>query len=297
MTQPFVTAFITTCFEAGLSKEAAAELLQKYSVDRELADRPSFAEGYQKQASMFPGGLRVMLPASMVKRAMLGSLLRGGKSLLGGAGKFIARHPRASTAAGAGAIGAGGLAGGYALNNYQNRDRALDGLSGDLTRDIFLPAGGIDKDQYEKLYADRLNQYATGIYAHNSEYDGLPTKISELERSMAEGRAGANSLDNLQSLKDRRSQLEKSRTSYLGALSTEAQRNRSRIEEYTAKIKGMKPGDSDYGTAQDALNQASLRARLAADRQKLLEGRQTGPAAPRRDGNQLTTDFFQSYAN
>ena len=61
MTQQFVTAFLTACFEAGLSKEAAAELLQKESVDQELKARPAFAEGYLKQASLFPGQLRPIL--------------------------------------------------------------------------------------------------------------------------------------------------------------------------------------------------------------------------------------------
>ena len=61
MTQRFVTAFLTTCFENGLSKEAAAQLLQRESLVQELDARPAFAVGYLAKVASFPGQMRAML--------------------------------------------------------------------------------------------------------------------------------------------------------------------------------------------------------------------------------------------
>ena len=48
MSQAFANAFITTCFEEGLSEDAAAALLQKESVDRIKRESPAWASGYDE---------------------------------------------------------------------------------------------------------------------------------------------------------------------------------------------------------------------------------------------------------
>lgn len=266
MTQHFVTAFLTACFDAGLSKEAAAELLQKESVDRELRARPAFAQGYLKQASAFPGQLRPVLVAgqgsAFEKAAMMRGLGRAGRALLWdapvglaqtlfGAGKGVAksvgrtfgpqkaslleRYPFTVGMAGMAGVGAGT----YGLTKWLNQDK---GLMGGIY-DPFLPPGGYSRDQYEAMYENRLKEHEPGIFATNKEYDSSAGRIAELQKAIEEGRGGSNAYQELQQLERRRGQLGGARTEYADQLDMNQDASRdlmSRIARRTEDLENQR---------------------------------------------------------
>ena len=267
MTQQFVTAFLTTCFDAGLSKEAAAELLQKESVDVELRRRPAFAEGYLKQASMFPGqlcpALRVRSASSeMEKAALLKGLGRAGKALLWdapagiaqslfGAGKGVAkgvgrtfgpqkaslleRYPFTVGMAGMAGVGAGT----YGLTKWLNQDNGL----GANSNDPFLPPGGYSKAQYDAMYENRLKEHEPGIFSTNKEYDSSAGRIAELQKEIEEGRGGSNAYQELQQLERRRGSLGGARSDYTEQLDMNQDSSRdlmSRIANRTADLENQR---------------------------------------------------------
>lgn len=267
MTQQFVTAFLTTCFEAGLSKEAAAELLQKESVDIELRRRPAFAEGYLKQASTFPGQLcpRLLVRSAgsnMEKAAMMRGLGRAGQALLWdapigiaqsvfGAGKGLAkgvgrtfgpqkaslleRYPFTVGMGGMAGVGAGT----YGLTKWLNQDTGLSGGN----HDPFLPPGGYSKEQYDAMYENRLKEHEPGIFDTNKEYDSSAGRIAELQKAIEEGRGGSNAYQELRSLERRRSQLGGTRTEYADQLDMNQDASRdlmSRISNRTADLENQR---------------------------------------------------------
>jgi hypothetical protein len=231
MTQRFVTAFLTTCFENGLSKEAAAQLLQRESLDQELDARPAFAVGYLAKVASFPGQMRAMLipHADMEKAAgpFWGGLGRLGKAVLWDA-------PRAAATAGWGALRgvsraagatvgpskvkpsfltkhpfiggmgllAGGIGGTYAGTKWWNKDDMLTGGYGGYGADSFLPPGGLSSSEYEKMYANRLGEHEPSIFDMNKNRDSSVARMAKLREALDGGtiRAGSNDYYDLKEL-------------------------------------------------------------------------------------------------
>ena len=268
MSQQFVHAFLATCFDAGLSKEAAAELLQKESVDQVLAERPAFAEGYLRVASQFPGQLRPMVfdqggdAAALYKEAARAGILGGlgqaakgllwdapvgiGKALFGvgrGAAKgvgrtfgpqktsLLERHPFPVAMGGMAATG-GGV---YGVNKLMNRDKNLSPYG----VDPFLPPGGHSREQHDNIYKNRLAEYEPGIFETNKEYDSSAGRIKELETAIAEGRAGGNAYQELQRLRGRRSHLGSRRTQHGNELDRSVDRNRDLMDRIARRQESL----------------------------------------------------------
>lgn len=260
MTQQFVTAFLTTCFEAGLSKEAAAALLQKESADRAMQDRPAFAEAYIKRASTVPGQLRpVLLRVSSTSEFEKAALMRGlgqaGKALLWdlpvglgralmGAGKQVGKGvgrtfgpqktsllERYPFAVGVGGMGAA-AAGTYGLTNWLGQDKRLIGSD---IHDPFLPPGGYSREQYNAMYDNRLKEHEPGIFNTNKEYDSSAGRIKELEQAVSEGRADGNAYQELANLQRSRAVLGSGRNDYLNQLELSQRDNQDLIQRITGR--------------------------------------------------------------
>jgi hypothetical protein len=349
MTQKFVTAFLTTCFEAGLSKEAAAQLLQRESLDQQLEARPAFAAGYLSKVASFPGQMRpvlFLLPETeleksagpgmrglgRVAKALLWDAPKGvGEAAYGGiktglkglgnvvgprSNSLLNRHPFAVGIPLATATGLGG----YGLSKWLGGDNSLNGGG-----DPFLPPGGYNKAEYEKMYEGRLKEHEPGIFSANAEYDSAAGRLAELNKAIEENRGGNNAYQDKLHLERRRNQLSGARTEYANQLDRNQDDQRAlmdRIANRKADLENQRTAwwaapkrwyqqarggnvfdsgisqrafDRQIGGLQDSSARAAMAARMAADRARLVRGGATGRAAPRRDPAQLSTDFFPAY--
>lgn len=225
MTQRFVTAFLTTCFENGLSKEAAAQLLQRESLDQELDARPAFAVGYLAKVASFPGQMRAMLSPrdlselqkSAARAPKIGGLRQmweGVKNVFGGGARVVASTPKAIGRGAGYVIGTpknttslmskyprasalvalGGAGGAY---KWWNRD---DALLGDSVADPFLPPGTFSDEAYEKMYANRLGDYEPDIFSLNKSRAGYTAEAARLRDAIASGRGGESAYYKLREL-------------------------------------------------------------------------------------------------
>lgn len=257
LTQAFVTSFLTTCFDNGLTKEAAAALLQKESADQVRRARPAFAAGYDKIMNDLPGGANPMLVANGMEKAagpkldQVMKILRGIKGTIGGVAglggevahdvsragskmigprnpnSFLNRHPFAAFTGGA-ALAGGGT---YGLTKWLGRDNSLTPYGADP----FLPPSGYSPELYKKRYDSALyDTYGPGIAAHNREYFGTSGRRKELEKAVAEGRGGYDAYLDLQRLNREHEEATRARESHLQGLKSTEHSNRdllSRIRE------------------------------------------------------------------
>lgn len=338
LSQEFVVSFITTCFDAGLSKEAAAELLQKETVDLECAARPEFAEGYKKAAAEFPGELQpIFLGYGGMEKAAKGNLVRmarglwdvfagstgavrsGIKSLGTGVehvskSPFLKQHPFGSAVGSAAVAGVGG----WAANQYLNRDRGL--LSGGASDPFFAP-GSYSPERYQERYEDQLQEgYAPGIYEHNKEYFGTEARRQELKKAIEEGQDwNGDAYRELQELNREHSSASAARRDYLENLSAHGSNSReklNRIRERQAQLESQRDSvwglpkrmwlsmtgrdpeehfDSRIGRLHSAAGQAKMQADLATDRQRLMRtGATTPPEETGSPGDNTLQDRFFS---
>lgn len=207
LSQPFVTAFLTACFDAGLTKEAAASLLQKESEDRACRGRPHFAEGYYRE-------LGKRASAAMEKRANpFGALMRGGGRLLRGVGRVIKNNPRAA-GLGAAGLGTAGLGawGGIQAHNYLTRDQRL-GLD-----DPFFGAGSHIPGDYDEHLKELTGRYEPAIFASNRAYEQSADRLKELEAAVASGKAGGGAYRDLAALRRSHAGLAARRDAHLDGL-------------------------------------------------------------------------------
>lgn len=271
MSQEFVTAFITECFARGISKEAAAELLQKESVDQVTNASPGFAEGYHKVASQFPGQLRpiVFMDASLEKEAgsrgkavMEGIKLigQGGKKAIGGGlaagggvlragGNAITRSPRA--AFGVGAVGAGG--GAVAASAGVNKLRQGDPLSG-LEDPSFSP-GGYDPTKTKDLFNEQMGQYKPGIFRRNKELDVARARLDELDEGIStnEPGAGAGAMHERNQLRKRLAGMESDRSARVQGLSEQENRSKEIIDRISQRQAGLEDAKTSWLSAPKRL--------------------------------------------
>lgn len=249
MTPAYAQAFIGTCFEAGLSKEAAAELLQKESVDLEKIKRPAFALGYDKAAAQVPGGLQPILfmekyagkstGVKLIARG-IGDIFRGGaqasKAPFTGAGKavkkvyggnpnsFVKNKPL-TTAVGTGLAGAGVGVGGYKLMGGANSgyDDEFDDLG---------IGGSYSGSQNEARYKDKLyNVYGPEIAASNKLISDNFKKEQDLEKAVSSGEGGPDAYRKLRELQTTRMTEEKRRNKSTQSLTTSNERHQSALEK------------------------------------------------------------------
>jgi len=141
----FVESFIGQCHAAGLTKEAAAQLLQQQSVIHVSKVCPAFGEGFAKQASITPRGLQpIARPEWFTKQA-------------GGWGKALKYGIPAL------ATGAGALWGGAKIKELWPSPESADAPSLDGTYDP-----KISKQHYQ----DDLSGRAKGLADIESRISG-----------------------------------------------------------------------------------------------------------------------------
>ena len=212
MTREFTASFLTTCFAAGLSKEAASQLLQKESVDQVKTRRgPAWAAGYEKAASEIPGQLRPVLfgeggleKSAGVRLDLIRKALGGIRQAFGGAlglggqavrdagkaiGKvvgprntnsFVSKHPFTSLVAGTAVGGLGALG----VNRHINGDD----LSSVAPPDPFYGPSGYNSGRAKDRRESRYNaDYGPGIAEDNKNHFGSHGRRKELEKALADG--------------------------------------------------------------------------------------------------------------
>jgi hypothetical protein len=247
--QEFVLAFLSTCFEAGLSKEAAAEMLQKESVHRELLARPAFAEGYLSVMSEIPyasnayetrndhieksaNALTKLLATQFidVPKALYGVVKGTGRGGLSQIEKlrnsqFLKDNPfgvAVGTAATAGGIG-------YGANKWINRD-----ATGMPARPIPIYGPSAHSPQgYADYMKDTFDTTSRGVLEHNKEHFGGVKRRRELERAINSGQTvdGYGAYQEYQGLDRKFKRTSKDRNRLLTDLERYGDQNRSLAQD------------------------------------------------------------------
>ncbi len=261
LSHEFINAFLTVCFDVGMSKAAAAELLQKESTAQELRQRPAFAEGYHAVARQVPGQM-VALKAGyecLEKLATTGGVMRGlgnlGKALFVDSAKavwqigkglgsntvrgvetvkdspFLKTHPFASVVGASAATGAG-VAG---LNYLANRDRSL--MPAKPTP--FFSPSGYSPEAYQKSYDSALDSYTPGIFDHNKDYFGTEGRRKEIEEAIAAGKGGGNAYRELIALKRQHATHGSARKRRLGSLDEYQDANRDLSHQVGERVSSL----------------------------------------------------------
>jgi hypothetical protein len=329
----FVVSFLTVCFDEGLSKEAAAELLQRETVDQELADRPAFASGYLAVTNAVPGQMRPLRagfekraaappPGVMQSLGYLGRALFGkGQTAVKGVGTgvrkvrdspFLQKHPFAS-ALGASAVTGAGVLG---AKSWMDRDKSL---MPHRPTPFFSPSG-YSPTAYKDRYESELESYTPGIYSHNKDYFGTAHRRKELETAIAEGKGGEDAYLELQRLNRDRASDQSARTRHLDSLEGYQAENRELVDRIAARtqqlenrreswwgaperawlsITGRDPQayyDQKIGELQGSRTKAQMEADLAADRQRLLwAGTTEKQTAKQPTPQEIQQRFFQQF--
>lgn len=329
MSPEFVFAFVETCMHEGLSKEAAAELLQRQSVIHASEQSPAFAEGYAQVADMAPGRLLPMLRDGYLSKEASGGLIRGGLKMmfkgLGGslantgtraarggnvAKGFIKRNPLSSAAA---AAGTGGAAV-YGLARVGPTDDSVP----------YLSPGGYDASETQAAYDKKLDQYSRGIGDLNQRYDNGVARMSKLEEAVArnDGNSGL-AMQELQKLRRDNKAITKTRDAQLKKLDRSAETSDSRlndIKEQQATLENAKTSwnplrvaqrawygvtgrnaddvyDGRIAALQGQAGNASTNLQLANDTRARLNSGYTGTNGPAKviDHAGLQDKFFPTY--
>lgn len=263
MTREFTASFLTTCFAAGLSKEAASQLLQKESVDQVKTRRgPAWAAGYEKAASEIPGQLRPVLfgeggleksagaRLDLIIRALGGlrqaaggtfglgaQLVRDtGKAIgkvVGNRNSFVSHHPLSSLVAGTVAGGAGALG----VNRLMKGDahRFGDGAP----PEPFYSPSGFNPDKIKARNERSYNEGPGAAIAElNKNHFGSHGRRKALEKAIADntvepGGAAYRELQKLQREHDKSTELRAEKFEQLGALDDYHSDRLNRIKERT----------------------------------------------------------------
>lgn len=205
LSDEFIFSFVSACHDAGLTKEAAAELLQREAI-KAAAPSAAFREGY---AAVYPAP--VLHECDFVEKAAFGKavgrVIGGVGGALGGvkdvavaaggaakrgisrlAGKpqpmpngtmresIIAAHPKSSVAAGVG-LTAGGS---YLAHRLGASDAGLPGAP-------TLSPGGYNRDEESKSYDAELEQKSRGIADLDKRLNQSNLRRKELADAVARG--------------------------------------------------------------------------------------------------------------
>lgn len=262
MSPSFVLAFVETCINEGLSKEATAELLQRQSVIHASEQSPAFAEGYEKVASLVPGGMRpIARPGYFEKRAApvaatggklilksLGGLFRGAGQMLGrGAGtasnravdlaKLIRNNPVAAAAT-SGLAGAGTI---YGV------DRMLSQPTAGASEVPYIAPGGYDANEAAAAYDKRLEQYSRGISDLNKKQDNAVTRMRELEKAVARNDGGSGlAMRELQQLRRQNASTEATRSRYLRDLDSSVRKSDAMLSDISERQKALEAAKTSW---------------------------------------------------
>lgn len=244
MHRSFVTAFVSTCADAGLSQEATARLLQKESADQARRDRPAFGAGFDKVASEFPGFMRCELRYGDMEKSAgrfqnirdmisgLGTMFRGAAGVVGtglkgvrtgvrttvgpaGSNSWLQRNPL-PVALGMTGLGVGGA---LALNSAWRRRNDGDLTMGGMAGDPFYSPSGYDPQEYDRRFKERLyNDYGPGIASLNEASMKDSKRRRELEEAVKNNRGGGAAWQELQEIDARRRKSEEEISRYYGVL-------------------------------------------------------------------------------
>lgn len=241
LSSEFVFAFVSSCYDAGLTKEAAAELLQFESIRLHDNHNPGFLEGYVAVAGA-PALHAVDFEKSAGPLARLGRIAKGvgslageGLGLVGDAVKsvgragtrfigparprtaggpkipsFVQRHPVSSF------IGGTATAGGLSYGLHQ---LAKDESGGGVPSVPYLPPGGYDPTEAAKSYDTQLDAHSRGIADVNKRFNQSNDRRKVLADAVARGDAGSQmAAAELAALDRERSTAEGQRTRFIGDL-------------------------------------------------------------------------------
>lgn len=252
MTGEFVMSFLKTCWEEGLSKEAAAELLQRQSVIHTGGQSPAWREGYEKVASMVPGGLLPLARPGYFEKSAAGGLRRSGKAVLDffgglkdtavdsakalrtGTGrvntglaksKVVRKNPVAVGLAGAG-LGGAALYGGSKLLSAP--------AGGEYTVPSMAP-GGYNPEESAKARDGLVASDSVGLYEHNKKYFGEEDRKRELQQAVDTHavNSGAAQVE-LQRMNSDHASATAQRKKYFNRLDGEANASESKLKEIEA---------------------------------------------------------------
>jgi hypothetical protein len=330
MSGEFVMSFLQTCWEEGLSKEAAAELLQRQSVVSTGELSPAWLEGYEKAASEVVGGLRpiyrdgymeksggntwkgVRMAAGGIKDLVVNGAgkMRSGADTVGNAvrgSKTIKAHP---LIAGAGVATAGaGLA--YGANKVFGSPSGGSGL--------YVPtlgSGSYDPDSSHKIREALVDGDSKAIYEHNKKFFNGADRRKEL--SDAVGRNDHNSgaaQAELTRLESEHGQTAKFRERKLDELGVQYNASADKVKElnsYREKLEARKKSpfwrglhhitfrdpDKSYNdaierTAAEAGDVGTINYRTDQMRRNIAAGYVSGrPGKTSRSPQQMQDDFF-----
>jgi hypothetical protein len=249
MSGEFVMSFLQTCWEEGLSKEAAAELLQRQAVIHAGEQSPAWLEGYEKVAAMVPGGLRPLArqgyfeksaaPPVRGIRTALGhgyeavkdlftASRRGVKSTVRVPGNInqrmadlpaLSKSPLPVALAGAG-IGAAGIYAGSKLN----------GGGGSFVPS--MPSGSYTPESSAKIRDSLVAADSEGIYDHNKKFFNQEPRRRELSEAVARNdfNSGAAQVE-LQKMEQERASTSALRQKKFGELDTQANASEKKLKE------------------------------------------------------------------
>jgi hypothetical protein len=335
MSGEFVMSFLQTCWNEGLSKEAAAELLQRQSVVAAGEQSPAWLEGYEKMAALVPGGLLPMARQGYFEknalngqtRKAVGSLLGGLKdNIVAGAGKIrgaantvggavqksktIKAHP---LWAGAGVATAGaGLT--YGANKMSGSPGSGDGL--------YVPslgAGSYNPDNSSKIRESLVDGDSSAIYEHNKKFFNGDARREELRNAVNRNdyNSGAAQAE-LTKLEAERSEVANFRKSKFAELDNQANASSEKLKElnsYREKMEAHKKSpfwrglqrikfnnpDKVYNeaigqTAAEAGEVGTNNYRINQMRENMARGYTSGrPGKTSRSPQQMQNDFFPTY--
>lgn len=245
-------SFLTTCWNEGLSKEAAAELLQRQSVVCAGEQSPEWLEGYEKVAAMAPGGLRPLARAGYFEKQggrtldglvdVVGGIkdlvVRGGSKIKGVAGyvagksttnatgvtvpPLVGRHPRLSAAAGV-ALGGAAVYGGSKL--FGN-----GGGNGSYVPS--LPSGSYTPESSAKIRDALVDADSEGVYDQNKKFFNQEPRRRELAEAVARNdfNSGAAQVE-LHKMEAERASTAALRQKKFGELDTQANASASKLKE------------------------------------------------------------------
>ncbi len=332
MSPAFTEAFVSKCLEAGLSKAATAALLSRQSVIVAGERSPAFAAGYEKVASIVDGGLiprvtdgfflkqAIAVPAGTL-RGGLKQLLQGAKGVgkgvsdvykgtigritppPGTAKSLIRKHPVSAFATGV----AGTAAGAAGLNH-------MFGGAG-IPDTPYLPAGGYNPEEAEKMRTLNRDAISRGVYDVNSKANQSSNRRAVLQAAVDSH--DVNSGKALQELKqmDRDSaEGQYQQQQYGDRLTQDHESMEGKLKAMEARKKSVAgqrhawwraplrwTGLEDRGTydrrelaAEDAASRAAENLRLNEHAGNLLRNGATGQNPPPSAPSQAT-NFFPTY--
>ena len=315
MSLQYVESFVETCMDAGLSKAATAELLQRRSAIHAAEQSPAFAEGYHMMKLAMPQGTIRVRPGYVVKSANIGAVAKGlGMAaggvggMLGGAAKnvfhTVAKRPNAAKVIGGG-LATGGI--GYGIGQYLDNDYTAAGVP------VITGGGMYNPEQEADEYKNELNRYSSGIADTNKDITDSADRRRVLQQAVhSNSPQSALALKELKMLNSKVDGATKVRQKHLEALNNQGATTSKRLESITNRQQTLRDRqkspfwramhwatlrnpDKSYGSAIDELQAPA--AALSHENQLINDQRERlpywkGKSYSPRSSTQLQREFF-----